>query len=194
MKSITKILLFFLIATASVFMVSAASTLPSEDGVRGYINTANVSTDNYAANLFADSKVTNPSWNCDLWNTSSGRTVVSFYYASGNSKGYDSLYVSGQNEITSYAPDGLTLKEQYVGTSNNSTVSEPTNNSMTHGPINNSTVPSSTGNVSTCQSVYIGDTTKEQKLDEFMAFFENKDSVTLDDIKNEAGQVFCGDN
>lgn len=181
MKSITKILLFFLIATASVFVTSATSTLPSEDSVRGYINTANVSTDNYAANLFSDSKITNPSWNCDLWNNS----VVSFYCASSNSKGYESLYVSGPDEITSYAPSGLTLKEQYVGTSNGSSVSEPTNNS---------TVPSSTGNGSTCQSVYIGNTTKEQKLDEFMAFFENKDSVTLNDIRNEAGQVFFGDN
>lgn len=189
MKPIYKIISILILALIAVSTASASTdkVLPSEKDVRTYIENGN-SSDNYVTSLFENSQTENPTWPCDLWKTMSGNNVVSFYFSDDSAKGYGSLYVSGKGEITAHGDSGLTLEKSYTGVEDAATDNSSTDNVSSCPNCQTNETEAPTENISVSDSSLTEE--QQKQLEEFMSYFDGKESVTVDGIKEQAIECF----
>lgn len=185
----TKILcLVFMIALISVFPVSATEgkNLPSEEQIKTLCESV-TDKDNYASNLFESAK--EKGYVCDLWACESckgEKLAISFYYSANNAKGYKSIYTSQPGEYKSYIPN-IELKDSYTGEERTYSKNGP-ESSCADCKTDSDKEDKEISTVRTTENKY-----KEEKLDKFMEYFENKGSVSLEEIRTHAEDVFFGD-
>lgn len=182
----TKIIgLICLICTLLAVSTASAKELPTKDALDNFIGTIPKEA-GFASVAFEKSVSENPSWPCDIWSDGS----VSFYYAASGLRGYSSIYYNDNGIKTTPARGSINTK-QHTGDEaieDNKTESNSTSNdSVDDCP----TCPKAAqAETSQTENVAVSDSslTEEQQkqLDEFMSYFDGKESVTVDGIKEQA--------
>ncbi len=195
MKFVPKIcfVLFIALITASAVSATSNSALPSYVEANNYITSANITAPGYADKLATSIKTDHPAWYFDLWKDGNAK-VISVYFSD-----HKSVYYDDEGKIISPA-QGLLCVENYKG------VAGGNESSVTNSAINNSTVTNTTTENScpNCQQTQTSTvtvsnnsslTTEQQKqLDDFMSYFDGKEEVTIDGIKEQAIKSFFGGN
>ena len=122
-----------------------------------------------------------PTWPWDKWTNS-----ISFYYENvGSPKGYGSIYFDDTGKkITPSCVGGCELLQSHTGLEK----AEKENKEVKETKKDTKKSKQSSLNIVKEQK-----TDEEEKLDEFMKYFENKDSVSLEEIRAHAKDVFFGD-
>lgn len=190
-----------MIALISAFPVSAQNekNLPSEEQIKTLCESV-TDKDNYVSTLFDSAK--EEGYVCDLWKceTCQGeKLAISFYCSADTAKGYKSIYTSQPREYKSYIQN-LELKESFTGeelTEENNTNDEQVSscpNCKTDSDKEEVEEDSEEDNEETFTVKSSGDKEKEEKLDEFMEYFDTKESVSLEEIRAHAEDVFFGDD
>ncbi len=201
MKVIPRICLVLFIALITVSTASATPTptLPSQGDVQTYLNSANITAPGYADKLATQIKADHPAWYFDLWKDGDAK-LISIYFADSSMDGHGAIYMDDNGKDTDPSSDSHWI-ESYKGiaestatnsTENNSTVntaSTPTDNDCPNCQQAQSTTSTVTVNNGSAL------TEEQQKqLDAFMSYFDGKEEVTIDGIREQAKKSFFGGN
>ncbi len=198
--------------------VSAASITPglyaSKDEAIKALDTVQVtgSCTDYSSCLASALKVANPTKKVDYWTYDGGSAVSIYYEDSTSSKGYGAVYQIGKSTRTGTLAgySNVVCKENYNGDGTGATGSNITANTTAStstgtctGPnCPQSTTTSSSSYCPTCPkaaaaqvtnvSVSSSSLTEEQQkqLEKFMSYFDGKDSVTTQGIREQAINCF----
>jgi hypothetical protein len=197
--------------------VSAASTTPglyaSKDEATKALDTVQVpgSCTDYSSCLASALKAANPTKKCDYWTYDGGSAVSIYYEDSTSSKGYGTVYQIGKSTRTGTLAgySNAVCKEKYDGDgtgANGSNVTANTTSTTSTGTCTGPNCPQSTtasssvSNCPTCPkaaaqitnvSVNSSLTDEQQKkLENFMTYFNGKESVTTQGIRDQAIKCF----
>lgn len=179
-----------LICALLAVSTASAKELPTKDALGTFIDTIPKEA-GFASTAFEKSVNEHPSWPSDKWSDGS----VSFYYESSGLRGYNSIYYNDNGVETTPVRGSINTK-QHTGDEaieDNKTESNSTSNdSVDDCP----TCPKAAAQADTPQTenVAVSDSslTEEQQkqLEEFMSYFDGKESVTVDGIEEQAVECF----
>jgi hypothetical protein len=190
MKINKTICLICLICALLAVSTASAKELPTEEKLNSFIDTI-PKENGFVSTAFEKSVEENPSWPCDKWSDGS----VSFYYEASGLKGYSSIYYNDNGIETTPARGSINTKSHTGDEVIEDTKTE--SNSTSNASVNDCpTCPKATAQADTprTENVAVSDSslTEEQQkqLEEFMEYFDGKESVTVDGIKEQAIECF----